>query len=188
VDTELLGGSTAGDKEYAKKSQTAPEQAVPFVLAAAEGERMLAADQLFTIHGNQNASNGVFLSLLTEGPPGPEIPRHFHRQVTETFFCLHGSMRMFVGGDLVTLFPGDFLHIPPGTLHSYQLLKTDTRFIGFLTPGNFENFFRYLCQPYEPYVYPLVPWPFRFDRVIQHLSELDLTVERPAGAPRQAGA
>jgi quercetin 2,3-dioxygenase len=189
VDTELISNSSAGSRECSTKLTVAPDEVVPFVLAGSEGERMLAADQLYTITGNQKASNGVFLSLLTEGPPGPEIPRHLHQHVTETFYCLHGAMKMFAGGGYVTLSPGDFLHIPPGTPHSFQLLKNDTRFVGFLTPGYFENFFRYLCQPYEPYIYPLVPLPFRFDRVIQHMSELDLTIlERPRGAPPQAGA
>jgi quercetin 2,3-dioxygenase len=67
------------------------------------------------------------------------------------------------------------------------LKKHDTRFIGFITPGHFEPFFRYLCVPFEGYRYPLVPPPFRFDRVIQHLAELDLTLlERPGGPPPAA--
>lgn len=94
---------------------------------------------------------------------------------------------MFAEDGFVTLSPGDFLHVPPRTPHSFQLKKHDTRFLGFITPGDFEPFFRYLCVPFDGYRYPLVPHPFRFDRVIQHLSELDLTIlERPAGPPPQA--
>jgi quercetin 2,3-dioxygenase len=96
-------------------------------------------------------------------------------------------MEMFVGDRYVTLAPGDFLYIPPCTPHSFRLLKHDTRFIGFLTPGYFEMFFRYLCQPFDGYMYPLVPPPFRFDRVIHHLSELDLKLlDRPGGPPPSA--
>jgi quercetin 2,3-dioxygenase len=95
-------------------------------------------------------------------------------------------MEIFAGDDFVTLDAGDFLHIPPRTPHSFQLKKHDTRFLGFITPGHFEAFFRYLCQPFDGYRYPLVPPPFRFDRVIQHLAELDLTLlERPVGPPPQ---
>lgn len=188
-DTELVDAGVVTPAAYAKKATIAPQTVTPFVLGAAEGERMLAAEQLYTILGNQHASNGVFLALMTEGPAGPRIPKHLHRHVSETFFCLHGEMEMLVGDQTLRLTPGDFLHIPPGTPHAFQLLKNDTRFIGFLSPGDFENFFRYLCEPYQGYIYPLVPPPFRFDRVIPHLGELDLTVlERPAGAPPQAGA
>jgi len=142
---------------------------------------MIAGDQLYTILGNQTHSNGAFIAILTEGPIGPAIPRHQHERVTELFHCLKGRMEMYAGDGYVTLDAGDFLHIPPRTPHSFQLKKHDTRFLGFITPGHFEPFFHYLCEPYEGYRYPLVPPPFRFDRVIQHLAELDLTLlERPA--------
>ena len=162
----------------------APGTVTPFVLGAGEGERMMAGEQLYTLMGTESSSDGVFVSLMTEGPIGPKIPKHMHEKVAETFFCLNGAMEMLAGDQMVTLEPGDFLFIPPCVPHSFQLLKNGTRFMGFLTPGHFETFFRYLCQPFDGYVYPLVPPPFRFDRVMQHIHELDLKIlERPAGAP-----
>lgn len=162
----------------------APDAAEPFVLGPYEGERMLAAEQLYTLLGTQRHSGGAFISLLTEGPVGPEIPRHYHSTVTETFFCVKGGLKMFVNDGYLTLEPGDFLHVPPGAVHSFQIVRDDTRFVGFVTPGLFENFFRYLCQPFEGHIYPLVPPPFRFDRVLRHMSELDLhLVGRPGPPP-----
>jgi len=188
VDTELVNAADRKSGEWAQKLLTAPEGRIPFVLAASEGERMIAGDQVYTILGNSTHSNGVFISLLTEGPIGMPIPRHRHERVTELFHCLNGQMEMFAGDGFLTLDPGDFLHVPPKTPHSFQLKKNDTRFLGFITPGDFEPFFRYLCEPYAGYRYPLVPPPFRFDRVIQHLSELDLTIlERPGGPPPTNG-
>ena len=184
VDTELIHSASAEPSGFAQKLSTAPQGMVPFVLAAGEGERMIAGDQLYTILGNQGHSNGAFIALLTEGPIGPPIPRHQHEKVTELFHCLNGQMEMFAGDTYVTLHAGDFLHVPPRTPHSFQLKKHDTRFLGFVTPGHFEPFFHYLCEPFQGHRYPLVPHPFRFDRVIQHLAELDLTLlERPAGPP-----
>ena len=189
VDTEILAAAPAASSSYSAKLSSAPQGMLPFVLASGEGERMIAGDQLYTILGNQTHSNGVFISLLTEGPIGPAIPRHQHEKVTELFHCLNGRMEMFAGDRYVMLDPGDFLHVPPRTPHSFQLKKHDTRFLGFVTPGHFEPFFRYLCEPFDGHRYPLVPPPFRFDRVIQHLAELDLTLlERPAGPPPQLAA
>ena len=188
VDTELVNVANRGDSNWSSKLIAAPEGVVPFVLAAGEGDRMIAGDQVYTILGNQTHSGGQFISLLTEGPIGVPIPRHQHEKVTELFHCLNGQMEMFAGDGFVTLDPGDFLHIPPKTPHSFQLKKHDTRFLGFVTPGDFEPFFRYLCSPFDGYRYPLVPAPFRFDRVIQHLSELDLTLLERPGAPPQSGA
>lgn len=187
VDTELLEGTHPVKEPFSPKLTTSPDAMVPFVLAASEGERMIAGDQVYTILGNQRHSNGAFISLLTEGPIGTPIPRHQHERVTELFYCLNGEMEMFAGDGFITLDPGDFLHVPPKTPHSFRLKKHDTRFIGFITPGDFESFFRYLCVPFDGYRYPLVPAPFNFGRVIQHLSELDLTIlERPGGPPPPA--
>jgi quercetin 2,3-dioxygenase len=186
VDTELVAAGPPQHSAWAAKLTAAPKGMQPFVLAASEGERMIAGDQLYTILGNQTHSNGVFIALLTEGPMGPAIPKHRHEKVTELFHCLNGEMEMFVGEGFLSLEPGDFLHVPPKTPHSFQLKKHDTRFLGFITPGLFEPFFHYLCDPFDGYRYPLVPPPFRFDRVIQHLAELDLTIlERPGGPPPQ---
>lgn len=186
VDTELVNASGRAEVGWSSKLTAAPEGMAPFVLGASEGERMIAGDQVYTILGNSSHSNGAFISLLTEGPIGVPIPRHRHERVTELFHCLNGQMEMFASDGFLTLDPGDFLHIPPKTAHSFQLKKNDTRFLGFITPGGFEPFFRYLCVPFDGYRYPLVPSPFRFDRVIQHLSELDLTLlERPGSPPPQ---
>jgi quercetin 2,3-dioxygenase len=184
VDTELV--QQQAPREFSAKLTVAPQGVVPFVLAAGEGERMITGDQVYTILGNQTHSNGAFIALLTEGPMGPPIPRHQHEEVTELFHCLNGQLEMFAGDGFLTLDPGDFLHVPPKTPHSFQLKKHDTRFLGFITPGHFEAFFRYLCDPFDGYRYPLVPQPFNFDRVIQHLAELDLTLlERPSGPSPQ---
>ncbi len=184
IDIHFVDTLTHAAKPATDKLSVAPAAVVPFVLAAGEGERGMAGEQLYTLMGLDTCSDGVFVSLMTEGPIGPAIPKHLHEKVAETFFCLDGAMEMFAGDQFVTLEPGDFLYIPPCTPHSFRLLKNGTRFIGFLTPGYFEQFFRYLCQPFDGYVYPLVPPPFRFDRVIQHLGELDLKIlERPGGPP-----
>ena len=186
VDTELVAVSPTTSAEPAT---TAPQAAEPFVLGPYEGERMLAAEQLYTILGTQTHSNGVFISLLTESPVGPEIPRHYHDKVTETFFCIKGMLKMFVDGEFVHLEPGDLVHIPAGAVHSFKIEKEDTRWIGFISPGLFENFFRYLCEPFDGHIYPLVPPPFRFDRVISHMAELDLhMVGRPGPPPTSPGA
>ncbi|MFE8596877.1 quercetin 2,3-dioxygenase [Archangium violaceum] len=108
------------------------------------------------------------------------IPAHFHEKHTETFFCLDGSMNMRVNGELLTLSPGDFVHAPARTIHAYQLESHYTRMVGLLTPGLFEPFFRILGDPYAGYVYPQTPPPFRFDRVLSKLNELDLKL---VGAP-----
>ncbi len=163
------------------QNATIPDKNVPYVLAAGEGQRMLAGDQLFTFLGDQKNSDGRFIAVMTEGPPGPMIPAHYHEKHTENFFCLDGSMTMRANSETLTVHPGDYVHVPARTIHAYQLNSPYTRFVGFLTPGLFESFFRTMGDKYDGYVYPQKPGPFRFDRVLAKINELDLKlVESPA--------
>jgi quercetin 2,3-dioxygenase len=156
-----------------------PQDASAYVLAAGHGERMLAGDQLFAFLSHQGNTGGAFITLSTVGPKGGPIPKHFHAQHTETFFCLSGRMTMWNGDEEVALHPGDFLHVPAGTVHAYRLDAPLTRFVGLLAPGLFEPFFRTMCDPCQDELFPVIPGQVRFDRVMQKLHELDLKLVGP---------
>ena len=181
------------ERKYIKRSGSAPIKArevslvppssiTPYVLPCDEGERLIAGDQLFSFLATQRNTGGKFITLTTLGPKGDRIPEHFHEKHTETFFCLDGIMTMWASGEELQLLPGDFLHIPAGTIHSYRLDAPFTRFVGTLAPGLFGPFFRTMCDPYDAYIFPQTPKPVRFDRVIQGLHELDLKL---VGGPPQ---
>ena len=50
--------------------------------------------------------------------PGPAA--HFHRTMSESFFILSGSVRLFNGEHWVDTKSGDFLFVPEGGLHGFQ--------------------------------------------------------------------
>jgi len=157
-----------------------PEEVAPFVLETGEGIRLVAAEQLFTLVTTQKHTGGEFIAALTEGPKGDFISEHYHEKHSEMFFCLEGQMTMTANGEEIVLNPGDFLHVPAFTKHSYRLDSHYTKFIGFLATGLFEPFFHTLCDVYDDYIFPSDPPPLRFDRVLQTLHTLDL---KPCGAP-----
>ncbi len=173
VDVEFLldESSTITPGE---KSSVPPAGVEPYVILAGEGEHMMAGDQLFTFLTDRRQSGGKFLALMTEGPKGHRIPNDVHFKHTETFFCLNGSVSMTAGEERISLQPGDFLHVPAGTPHTFQLTGNTTRFIQFHAPGLNEPFFRYMFDPCGEHTFLQPPPPFRFDRVIQHLAELDV--------------
>ncbi|MEV6611370.1 cupin domain-containing protein [Kutzneria sp. NPDC051319] len=45
---------------------------------------------------------------------------HFHRTITESFFILSGTMKLFNGDKWVDAREGDFLHVPPGGRHGFR--------------------------------------------------------------------
>ncbi len=151
-----------------------PDGELPFVLESGEGQRLVAGDTLFNIIGQQSNSSGKFIGVMTEGPVGEAIPKHYHEKVMEAFFCVEGCMTLWAGENEYRLMPGDFLYVPPRTVHAYRMDAHYTRFFGYLSPGLFENFFRILGDPYEGYVFPTAIKPPRFDRVMHRIDELDL--------------
>ena len=172
VDVEFLLESPAITP--GRKSSVAPAGVEPYVIPAGEGERMMAGDTLFIFLTDSRQSGGKFLALMTDGPKGQRIPNHLHEKHTETFFCLNGCVSITAGEEQVCLRPGDFLHVPARTPHTFQLTGNNTRFIQFHAPGLNERFFRYMCDPCQEHTFLQPPPPFRFDRVLQHLAELDV--------------
>lgn len=174
------GGVPRSSEAMAVTNGALPTVVVPYVLASGEGDRFVAGDQVFTYLGDANSSDGKFLTVMTEGPAGDMIPPHFHALHTEVFFPLEGTLNMIGNSQKLVAEPGDIVHIPAGTIHAFQMNKHYTKFIGFLTPGVFDDFFRTIGDPYEPHVFPQNPGPLRFDRILKKIDELDLyQVEMP---------
>ncbi|WP_416190107.1 quercetin 2,3-dioxygenase [Neisseria sp. CCUG17229] len=177
-------GEPKAKRQAAKMTlDKAPNRAQAYVLAEGAGERYVVGDQMFTYLGDAKASDGRFIALLTEGPKGDLVPPHFHGEHTEIFYPLIGRVNMLGNKQQLEAQPGDAVHIPAGVVHSYQIKDHYTKFIGFLTPAVFDNFFRTLGDPYQGRVYPSQPGPVQFQRVIQNIDKLDIYLQggKPEG-------
>jgi mannose-6-phosphate isomerase-like protein (cupin superfamily) len=53
------------------------------------------------------------------GQPGGASP-HFHRSISESFFILSGTVRIFDGQGWIDAMAGDFLYVPPGGIHAFR--------------------------------------------------------------------
>jgi|SRR5688572_9439376 len=54
-----------------------------------------------------------------KGPPSGPDP-HFHRSISESFFVLSGTVRLFDGKRWQDGNPGDFLYVPEGGIHAFR--------------------------------------------------------------------
>ena len=54
------------------------------------------------------------------GPEQGGANAHFHRTISESFFVLSGTVRLFDGAEWVDSRPGDFAHVPEGGLHGFR--------------------------------------------------------------------
>jgi mannose-6-phosphate isomerase-like protein (cupin superfamily) len=68
-----------------------------------------------------NTTRGLFGLYRWEMGPEPSGPGpHFHRTMTESFYVLAGSIRIYDGRHWIDTQPGDFIHVPEGGLHGFR--------------------------------------------------------------------
>ena len=65
-----------------------------------------------------NGRYGLYRWTFGEAESGPEP--HFHRSITESFYVLEGTVRLYDGNGWVTAVAGDFLHVPEGGIHGFR--------------------------------------------------------------------
>ncbi|WP_405833136.1 cupin domain-containing protein [Streptomyces sp. NBC_01176] len=66
-------------------------------------------------------THGEFGLYRVEMRPHAGGPRtHFHKTISESFFILNGTVRLFDGAQWTDARQGDFLHVPQGGLHAFR--------------------------------------------------------------------
>jgi mannose-6-phosphate isomerase-like protein (cupin superfamily) len=61
---------------------------------------------------------GLYRWEMGPGRGGPDP--HFHRSITESFYVLSGTIRLYDGTGWVDGRPGDFLYVPQGGVHGFR--------------------------------------------------------------------
>lgn len=54
------------------------------------------------------------------GPAVSGPDPHFHRSISESFYVLSGTVRIFDGTRWVETAPGDWVHVPEGGIHGFR--------------------------------------------------------------------
>jgi mannose-6-phosphate isomerase-like protein (cupin superfamily) len=61
---------------------------------------------------------GLYRWEMGPAPSGPDP--HFHRSISESFFVLTGTVRLYDGERWIDAVPGDFLSVPQGGIHAFR--------------------------------------------------------------------
>ncbi|KAL3463681.1 RmlC-like cupin domain-containing protein [Aspergillus heterothallicus] len=100
-------------------------------------------------------TDGAIALVSTGGSGGDPIGFHYHREAHDVFLCLKGNVNVWANDQAHTMRPGDFASVPPGVVHQYQILGDRSEFIGLIVPGGWEDFFRFLGEPYAGAMWPM---------------------------------
>ncbi|MEV4512005.1 cupin domain-containing protein [Dactylosporangium sp. NPDC049525] len=61
---------------------------------------------------------GLYRWEMGPQPSGPDP--HYHRSISESFYILSGSVRIYDGKEWITTVPGDWVHVPEGGIHAFR--------------------------------------------------------------------
>lgn len=89
--------------------------------ATAAPDLTIASDT--TVHYLATAAStgdqfGLYRWEMGGRPSGPSP--HFHKTISESFYVLTGTVRLFDGRRWTDATPGDFLHVPQGGVHAFR--------------------------------------------------------------------
>jgi|SRR5215469_1366978 mannose-6-phosphate isomerase-like protein (cupin superfamily) len=108
------------------------------------------------ISADETKGSLAVIEVIAFPENGP--PPHIHHREDESFYILDGTFSVLIGDQRFGGGAGDFVHIPRGTLHTYENIGvTPGRLLVTLTPGGFENLWREIgesaqqdCEPPPP--------------------------------------
>ena len=61
---------------------------------------------------------GLYRVEMSARAGGPRT--HFHKSISESFYILDGTVRLYDGAQWIDAGKGDFLHVPQGGLHAFR--------------------------------------------------------------------
>ncbi len=68
-----------------------------------------------------STTRGLFgLYRWEMGPAAGGPAPHFHRTITESFYILEGTLRIYDGRSWIDARPGDFVNVPEGGIHAFR--------------------------------------------------------------------
>ena len=68
--------------------------------------------------GTTDGDFGLYRYVMSGPPAGPAA--HFHRTISESFFVLSGTVRLYDGRTWTDAHAGDFLYVPAGGIHAFR--------------------------------------------------------------------
>jgi quercetin dioxygenase-like cupin family protein len=103
----------------------------------------------FLVTGAQSGGACFIFEGIT--PPGGGPPPHIHHREEESFYLLEGTLTIQAAGRTYQASPGDFVHIPRGTVHSFKNNGTvDAKLLTTVSPAGpagLEQFFEQAFYP-----------------------------------------
>jgi quercetin dioxygenase-like cupin family protein len=97
------------------------EVSATFRPAGQKPDLLIGSDTAVHYLANGASTHGQFGLYRWEAQPRTKGPKaHFHKTMSESFFILAGTVRLFNGEQWIDAKAGDFLFVPEGGIHGFD--------------------------------------------------------------------
>ncbi len=109
-----------------------------------------AGDKVTFLVTGAESGGSCFIIEVTV-PPGGGPPLHIHHFEDESFYLLQGTLTIQAGAGTFQASPGDFMHIPRGTAHTFRNDgKVDAKMIVMVSPAGPAGLARFIEESFFP--------------------------------------
>lgn len=113
-----------------------------------EGRTLWVADELMTFKATGEDTGGRYALTDSAVPPRGGPPPHVQHREDEAFWVIEGELEFLVGEGTIKAGAGSFVHVPRGTLHTYENVGAGpARFLTLMVPAGLEKFFEEVGKP-----------------------------------------
>jgi len=72
---------------------------------------------------------------------GAEPPAHTHSREDESYYILNGSIRYTIGEDVITVHAGEYVYLPNGVPHKFEILTEQAEVLMWISPAGLDQWF-----------------------------------------------
>lgn len=180
----VMGGSACSNRQAAGKAESAPEAPVtagyesaiaahatkPIFRRSGTAPAVWGPGDLYNLLATGEETNNAFFQFEAIVPAGGGPPPHIHTREAESFYVVSGSLEILLGDSTYQAKSGDFVFVPPGTLHRFKNVGggTAVQLVTF-APAGMEGFFR---EAFPPVTDRKAPPPPVTDALIQKMNQV----------------
>lgn len=105
-----------------------------------ENSRAIPGALFHFLAGGQQTNNSFSL-IYIEVYKGNEPPAHTHQREDESYYILEGAIRFWIGDKVIDAKAGDFVHLPKGIPHKFEVRSDYVRELMWISPSGLEKWF-----------------------------------------------
>ncbi len=119
-------------------------------VAAGTGPAYWGPGDRYTFLVTGDESGGSYFTMEALVPPSGGPSPHIHHREEEQFYVLAGEVTIQAGERTIRATPGDFVHIPRGTVHAFRNEgKVPARLLVTYSPAGIEKLFQRVFEPVD---------------------------------------